>query len=718
MATIGRIRKHSTLLLIIVGGAIAMFVLQDLFDPGARGGCRRQQDNIAEVYGTKISAMDFYNRLDQQTEMYKMQYGENISGALAFQIREEVFNEMVKQTILQMQYDKTGIMVSAAEMADMMIGVNIHPIIQQNFTDPQTGVFNPAYVQNYLDNLESLEPAQQEQWYNLERIMKEERYFEKYQTMVQKAYFIPKAMAASMYSKNGKTADAKIISLKYSSIPDEDITLTDKDFEDFYAKHKHEYEQEESRWLEYVVFDILPDENDVKEGEVQIMNMYNEFSEIPSEQVRENYNFCHLYSDLDFDPDTMFMKRVMLPAQADTLFDMEPGDMIGPFAEENSYFMAKLLAREERADTMRASHILIPYRGAHGVDPSITTTKDEAQLKADSLLPLVEGVDNQIFAEFALEFSSCPSAQNSGGDLDWFADGQMVPEFNEACQNAKIGDYFIAESPFGFHIIHLTGKKAFIPKVKIAMLKFTIEASPETEQEIYTEASRFAGQGKSIESFNKVAEDNGYIVRVSEYTRNSDFSIPGIEEGREIVRWSFGEETETGNVELFEMIGENKNVVVIVKQVRNKGIAPLEQIKDLIEPLVRKEKKADMLYDKMNQAKSGATSLEDIAGKLNIDVLEIEYITFSSPNVPQIGPEPKVVGTVFGTEQGKISRTIRGEAGIFVVQPTVINEPPATDDYSMILFQQIGFFQNRVTFDVYNALLKKADMKDYRILFY
>jgi peptidyl-prolyl cis-trans isomerase D len=166
------------------------------------------------------------------------------------------------------------------------------------------------------------------------------------------------------------------------------------------------------------------------------------------------------------------------------------------------------------------------------------------------------------------------------------------------------------------------------------------------------------------------------------------------------------------------MIGESRNVVVLVRQVRNKGIAPLEDIKEMIEPLVKREKKFEILSEKVNQAKSGATSIEDIAKKLNVQVQQLEFINFGSPNLPGIGPEPKVVGTIFGTEKGKISRTVKGDMGVYVVQTVEITDAPPTDDYSVITFNQRGFFINRVNFEVYNALLKKADVRDNKIRFY
>ena len=71
MAIIGKIRQQSTLVLIIIGGAIMAFVLTDLFSAGATGG-QQGPINLAEVNGTNISPTEFDMRLQQAYENYQL----------------------------------------------------------------------------------------------------------------------------------------------------------------------------------------------------------------------------------------------------------------------------------------------------------------------------------------------------------------------------------------------------------------------------------------------------------------------------------------------------------------------------------------------------------------------------------------------------------------------------------------------------------------------
>jgi len=68
------------------------------------------------------------------------------------------------------------------------------------------------------------------------------------------------------------------------------------------------------------------------------------------------------------------------------------------------------------------------------------------------------------FAVLAAEFSKDPGSKTRGGDLGWFKDGQMVPEFSIAAfgaeKNQIVGP---VESQFGLHIIEVTDRRENIP---------------------------------------------------------------------------------------------------------------------------------------------------------------------------------------------------------------------------------------------------------------
>jgi parvulin-like peptidyl-prolyl isomerase len=100
------------------------------------------------------------------------------------------------------------------------------------------------------------------------------------------------------------------------------------------------------------------------------------------------------------------------------------------------------------------SHILVAYAGAMRAASAVTRTKDQARLRADSLIALLKD-DPSRFEPLAEAHSDDPSAAGAGGSLGTWFRGQMVAEFDTAIDALQVGA--ITEQPvetaFGYHII-------------------------------------------------------------------------------------------------------------------------------------------------------------------------------------------------------------------------------------------------------------------------
>jgi peptidyl-prolyl cis-trans isomerase C len=108
----------------------------------------------------------------------------------------------------------------------------------------------------------------------------------------------------------------------------------------------------------------------------------------------------------------------------------------------------------KQGERVRASHILIrtPENGD-------AKAKQDAQAKANDVLKQVQG--GKDFAELAKNYSQDPGSAAQGGDLGYFAQGQMVPPFEQAAFSLKPGDVSgVVETQFGFHIIKVADKQA------------------------------------------------------------------------------------------------------------------------------------------------------------------------------------------------------------------------------------------------------------------
>jgi peptidyl-prolyl cis-trans isomerase D len=110
---------------------------------------------------------------------------------------------------------------------------------------------------------------------------------------------------------------------------------------------------------------------------------------------------------------------------------------------------------EEMPDEVKASHILISYKGADRADAKITRTKEEAKKEAERIRGLIIN-DNKDFGDMARKNSDGPS-KTKGGDLGKFKFEVMAKEFSEAAFALDVGSVSeVVETGFGFHVIKRT----------------------------------------------------------------------------------------------------------------------------------------------------------------------------------------------------------------------------------------------------------------------
>ena len=149
MATLEKIRSKAGLLVLVVGLALFAFIIGDFLNSGSTY-FKQSQEKVAEINGEVIKIQDYQARVDEMSEVYKMQSGStSLPEEYMTQIRESVFDAMVREIVLGEELNDLGIVVSPEELFDMVQGENISPMIQQMqmFVNPETGAFDkPALL--------------------------------------------------------------------------------------------------------------------------------------------------------------------------------------------------------------------------------------------------------------------------------------------------------------------------------------------------------------------------------------------------------------------------------------------------------------------------------------------------------------------------------------------------------------------------------------------
>ncbi len=708
MALIGTIRKQSGLLIIIIGVALAAFVLGDFLKP--RSG--RKVVNIAEVLGEDITYNQFDTRYQQNLDAQKRnQKKENLSSDDLFRIRQQTYDQMVQEIVMDNQYNKLGLVVSADELFDQLQGEDPHPYILQYFKDPNTQKYDPELVRNYIKQLDQMDQTSRDQWNLFVQAIKEDRIRTKYKDLISKAYFMPDKFLTMDFDDRKTDAEVRLTGARYSSIPDSAVTVTDKDFEKYYEEYKYNYKQDASRDIDYVIFDVKPSPKDRSNIQKQVFEVFSDFKKADNIPL-----FVNGESDTRYD--STFKKTGELPVRIDSIMFHSPvGTFVDPYIDNNAWHMAKLVDVQMRPDSMKATHVLIAYKGARGAGEDVKRSKEDAKILADSLLTVLKQNPNTI-EDIAKKMSDDPSAEKNSGDLGWFADGSMVYPFNQAVLTHNIGDITMAESPFGFHIIKVTGKKDLEKKVRVAMIDIGINPSQETFQDVFAIASEFQGKAVNQEAFDTVATKMGVVKRSAPNLQQMSDRIAGLDNPRQIVQWVFNDDTKVGTVShVFTL--EDKYVVAILTKIKEKGIPELDEIKDNLKPLVAKELKGDMMVQKLKDAVKATPDLYRVAVQFESKVDTVKNLNFDTRNISGYGNEPNVIAKAFTLPLHQLSDPIKGNNAAFLIIVDNVIKPDTTENKKMFERQLLMNFQSKVSNNGFMSVLEdNADIVDNRVSFY
>jgi peptidyl-prolyl cis-trans isomerase D len=484
MAVIGKIREKSALLMIIIGVAMLAFILGDLFQSGQSffGG----DNSVGEIGGDKISAIDFNNQYEIAISRWEMQNKTAATEDIRESLLEQVWNDIIREKVVVSQINELGISVSPQELFDMIQGNEPHPQVKQAFSNPQTGEFNPAQVLQFLKSLETMPVENKNQWLLFEDGIQKERVSSKYFNLIKKGFYAPLAFAKKVQIEQEEKRSISFVAKRYNLVSDSTITVTEEEKLAYYNEHKNEYKQDASRAIEYVKFDVTPSEMDVEEAKKWITDAAVEYKASTSDSAYVMFN-----SDVPFD--AAYYTKDNLPYVADSAFFFsEIGTTVGPFEEGNALVVAKLTGVKMVSDSVKARHILLK-----STQPGDST----AYFKLDSVKNVIQ--KGAKFDEIAKQMSEDVASAIEGGDLGWFKEGQMVPEFNDACFNGKKGDLTIVQTQFGFHLIEVTAQGDKVKKVQVGKIYRNIEPSNATFDEVFAKASTFYSTNNTSESFTK-----------------------------------------------------------------------------------------------------------------------------------------------------------------------------------------------------------------------
>jgi len=652
MALIGDIRRNPWILIVFIALGLGGFIFMDSFS-GERSIMGSQSTNIGEINGTKIDQRQFA-RWEQTI------YGN--AGGDVYNRKSALWNYLVEDAIIKDESESLGgLDVTQAEMQDLVFGVNKSPLMRARFPDAnQLNQLRQRLGDNSEENNEL-----RNYWSYLEKEVMKERKQSKLNALIQKGMYAPTWQLNQIHQEQNQQVDFSYVRIPYGDI--DDVELSDADYKTYIQKNRATLTQEEeTRKVEYVAFDILPTSSDSA-------NIVTKLTESKALFANAANDTTFISGNLGGELTGAYASRDQVNSDvADALFGQPNGTTYGPYLDGNTYKVAKLIDQQMIPDSVKSRHILLP-------------ATPESQTRIDSMITELEA-GRARFADLAAKFGT-DGTKDTGGDLGYTAPGGMVQQFNDLIFfYADKGEYKTIITQFGIHLVEVTGKK-FINRTQGARIGYISELiipSEDTQDAEYRSALEFVSKNRNLDQLRASAADMGLSTEVAGPFQANDYIFGALGTGqtsRDIIQFAFNGNTDMNDVssEIYTYADpitnvSNKHVIGALVNVASEGLPSVSDIKSDIENQVLNMKKAEMLIGKIT-----GSDLSAIASTYESQVDEVTNVNFSSGFASGLGSEPKVIAAAFDLEEGQTSKAIEGANGVYVVtvsrKSTVTGEP-------------------------------------------
>ncbi|PZP50138.1 MAG: peptidylprolyl isomerase [Pseudopedobacter saltans] len=697
--------KGAWIIVVLIALSLIAFILMD--SSFSRGNLFSNTTTVGKINGQKIEKTDFDSQLDMVSKMQSQQ-GQQPQRE---QLIGQVWNYEVQLTTLKQQAALLGLGFTDAELESALFGNNPPPFMKQQFTDPKTGIYDANAARQALAQAKKQINNPQIQEFEQSQILPliDQSIAQKYQALIVGAIYVPKWLGEKEATDASTQASFDYVEVPYSSIPDDQVKVSDAEIMAYVNKHPKQFEQKfETRNISYVAFDAAPTSADSSAVRSEVNALKEGFIAATDAKAFLNANG----GEVPYYGGYMAGKSIQDPFK-DSIIHNPVGTVYGPYSDQQNYVLAKLVAAAPIADTVNVRHILVATQSR---DPqtgsAVTVRTDSAALKRlDSAIAAINS--GAKFDSICAKYSDDPGSKDNGGLYENLTTGKMVPEFNDFAFTGAVGEKKTIKTDFGYHYVEVLSRKGSDMGYKIAYIGKPIEASSNTINNASNQASQFAALSPDNKAFTENAAKSKLTVTPLASIQQNDYSVGQLGANRTFVKWIF--ENKVGSVSAPTQVGD-KYLVAVITGIQKPGLLDAAAARQYVEPIVRNEKKAQMIIS----TKFKGNTLESYAQSAGVQILHADSAFFASPFIKNVGNEPKVIGAAFNKNLlNKASTPIAGTAGVFAVLSKGVSAAAGmsgTPDQVRAQLRQSMLQQ--VGQSAFGALVESADIKDYRSIFY
>ena len=685
---ISTLRKQGWLVLALVGIGIVGFLIPYDAVMAMFGG---PSDKVGVINGEKIKQEQWRAMLQEQSELFRY------DNSQPHGLENDVWKNLIETTLLQPEYESLGLMVTDEELDEILFGNFLSAYVKSTFYQGKDSL---PIKEQWRESFKKMETEKPNLFSGYRKLVVEKRLKEKYDALVSAGAYVNSLDAKSLFHQANDKASIVYVVKPYAQIMESEISFNNEDIEKYYNEHKNDrdFKQERSRSIAYVRIPTITSASDSAATLESLKEVVTAFK--ASKNAKEDSLYALLNSRNPANAKVKYVAGSFPEPFNSRMASDSVGTVLGPIFSDRIARIVKITPRGTEPITLQARHILL-----QGNNPKVL------KAKADSLKTVI--LANKNFAEMAKKFSTDDSSAVKGGDLGVFGKGLMVPQFEAACFNGKVGDLQIVGTKYGIHIVEVTQIVTSQPVIYYAQVESPFEPSDATKKQTYQKAIAFIQNHGDSVSFRVGAVESFGGLTYAPDVRPEATAIVGVQSASEIINWAYKPEAEEGAISQPISV-EDGIVVVCLKEIKEKGVPSLRNAYDKVKKEVIKEKKAEKYMALMTGG-----SMDEIAGKVSGQVKTFENLSMAMSNIPgsdiQKETESAAIGAAFGLPTGNISAPIKGKGGIYVIQRAAnVTRVESPDNYVSFKKDKMRSQKTSAPVLLFNSLSEAAEIEDYR----
>ncbi len=394
--------KTHILLYILVGCFVGLIVIE--WGAQYSDVAHKTRGIIGKIDGNDIRYADFQSiYFNQMKQAQQQRDGEALSESELEALSEQIWNQIIEESIVNAFIKQNGIVVSDSEI---VFDLNNNPpdFLRQSPSFQTDGKFD---ANKYIQALHN--PQFAKEWVNIENILRAQLPFTKVQNMITASVRVTESELRQEYAKRNLKLTGQLIYFSPAEFSTNTLTVSDDEIKVYYDKHTEDFKEPEKAKLVYVHFDPSATKEDSAEVWERIKDVHR--------QAVDGKDIAELAKTYSADKGSAkdggslgwFTRGRMVHEFEEACFNGKKGDVIGPIKTQFGYHIIKIdstrfvkddkkkLAKSKDKksppiqDSVLARHVLIKMEASQ---TTIETARENAALFYESAKE--SGFDNAL----------------------------------------------------------------------------------------------------------------------------------------------------------------------------------------------------------------------------------------------------------------------------------------------------------------------------------